>query len=336
MAAGANNLQDWLDEKVLKKVYVLETYTNKINIIPITIKFYFIEKQKIKEAFKDIQFDIVLKPFFHFWSEIIAAQVSKNKIVTLCHDPIMHSGESYLKHILYTSHIKKSDEVFVLTRRFIPIVAENYGFSFEHIHYMPHGLLTKYKKVQRKDMEIPYKEGKVNFLFFGRIEEYKGIGTLVEAYNILLKKYANITLTIAGKGNIQPYIDKIKGIESIHIVNTYIPDDEVGCYFEGSNIVAVLPYLDATQSGVIPIAIEYGVPVIASDTGGLREQLQDGDLGLFAKPGDAQDLASKMEMFVINNSLYAMENQAMLKVAKELHWGEIVAKYFPYSKRNGN
>lgn len=51
-------------------------------------------------------------------------------------------------------------------------------------------------------------------------------------------------------------------------------DEEVESIFSGENLVAVLPYLDATQSGVVLTAMDYGVPVIATDTGGLSEQIE--------------------------------------------------------------
>ena len=60
------------------------------------------------------------------------------------------------------------------------------------------------------------------------------------------------------------------------------------------NCVVILPYLDATQSGVVVTALEFGTPIIATDTGGLKEQLCDGKIGLFCKPGQADSLSEQM------------------------------------------
>ena len=57
--------------------------------------------------------------------------------------------------------------------------------------------------------------------------------------------------------------------------------------------------MDATQSGVISLAHSFGCPVIASDTGGLKEQLNKGEIGLFCKIGNAKELCEKM--FCLNN-----------------------------------
>lgn len=326
VAEDALNLKDWINEKSLKDIYILKTYTGIKNLVFFSVRFHLIEKRKIRDRFKAIQFDYVFKPIFHIWAEDIAAQVSAKKLVTLCHDPIMHSGESWIKHLLYKRHIKNSDDVVVLTRSFIPVVCCNYGFEMDHVHYMPHGLMKLYKEKQDKNMHSLYDAANVNFVFFGRIQKYKGVGILIEAYERVKKEYANITLTIAGKGKLEDLELKSDFSKGIRIVNEYIPDEKVGCYFDGPNVVTVLPYLDATQSGVIPIAIEYGTPIIASDTGGLKEQMLDGKFGIFVKVGDAGDLAEKMKLFLENREIFRQQQLIMKEAMKQLEWKEVVAK----------
>lgn len=326
VAKDSLNLEDWLQEKSLKEVYVIQTYTSLKNVIPMSLEFQLVEKQKIKKHFKGIQFDYVFKPIFHIWAEGIAAQVDTNKIVTLCHDPVMHSGENALKHLLYKRHIKNSDEVVVLTKSFKDVVSRNYGFSLDRVHYMPHGLMRVYKKKQNKTIPCKYDADKVNFLFFGRVQKYKGIEVLLDAYEKLRKKYSNVSLTIAGKGKVEGCLLESNHEKNIRVINDYIPDEEVGCYFDGPNIVTVLPYLDATQSGVIPIAMEYGTPIIASDTGGLREQMLDGAFGVFTRVGDSDDLAEKMKLFVEDQKLFVQQQEIMNSTVKQLEWKEVVAK----------
>lgn len=324
VAKDTLNLQDWIEATTIKEVYILKTYTSVKNVIPLSIKFQFVEKRRLKEHFKNISFDYVFKPIFHIWSEGIAAQVKKDRMITLCHDPIMHSGESKIKHILYKRHIKNSNDIVVLTKSFIPIVCKNYGFLQKNVHYMPHGLMKLYKEKQIKLDKSLYEEKNINFVFFGRIEKYKGVGVLIKAYEKLRKEYGNITLTIAGKGKVEELDDIKKDRKDIRIINKYIPDEEVGCYFDGPNVVTVLPYLDATQSGVIPIAIEYGTPIIASDTGGLHEQMLDGKFGIFTKAGNVQDLFNKMKVFVENSNEFIIQRKNMKLAVEKLEWKEVV------------
>ena len=57
----------------------------------------------------------------------------------------------------------------------------------------------------------------------------------------------------------------------------------------------VLPYRDATQSGVIAAALGNGRPVIASRVGGIPENIRDGEEGLLVMPGDPAALAAAIE-----------------------------------------
>ena len=87
-----------------------------------------------------------------------------------------------------------------------------------------------------------------------------------------------------------------------------------------------MPYLDATQSGVIPIAMEYESIVIASNTGGLSEQVKDKETGYLFEPGDSDDLYRKMK-YVMEN----YDNQDVIidnarKYIKSLSWDALAGE----------
>jgi len=124
----------------------------------------------------------------------------------------------------------------------------------------------------------------------------------------------------------EEFIPILQGVKDVKIDNKYIPDEEVGCYFDGPNVVIVLPYLDATQSGVIPIAIEYGTPIIASNTGGLKEQMMDGEFGLLVETGNVEDLYLKMKEIMSNKSLYTEQQNKMKNAIAELEWDVVIKR----------
>lgn len=114
-------------------------------------------------------------------------------------------------------------------------------------------------------------------LFFGRIDKYKGIEDLCNAYNTLSKDLQkSLKLIIAGKG---VFSDKelqlIKNSENIITINRFIEDQEMLWLTKNSEIVA-LPYIEATQSGVLPIAYHYGKPIIIRNLPGLVENAEIG------------------------------------------------------------
>lgn len=113
----------------------------------------------------------------------------------------------------------------------------------------------------------------INYLlFFGRIDKYKGIERMLKAY----KKYKGCSeLVIAGKGLLtEKELFLINADSRIHLINRYIRDGEMIWLFQNSNGV-ILPYMEATQSGIIPIAYKYSKPVIVSDVEGLTQFVEN-------------------------------------------------------------
>ena len=199
---------------------------------------------------------------------------------------------------------------------------------------MPHGRMGDYKKNQNKSLDLRYDKNKLNFLFFGRIEEYKGLRVLAEAYKKLSEENENVTLTIAGSGDFSKYEEDFKDIRNVTIINRYIKDEEVGSFFDGSNVVTILPYLDATQSGVIPIALEYNTPIIASDTGGIREQLNNGRIGILFNSGDSTELYEKMKQLIVNKEIISEEKKKMYGYLECLEWKVVTKKLLESLKNN--
>jgi len=70
----------------------------------------------------------------------------------------------------------------------------------------------------------------------------------------------------------------------------------VESYFVAADLV-VLPYVSATQSGIVQIAYNYDRPVVTTDVGGLPEVVQDGRTGFLVPPGDAAALAAAITRF---------------------------------------
>ena len=112
------------------------------------------------------------------------------------------------------------------------------------------------------------------FLFFGRIDEYKGINRLCSAYSALPEEVKRASkLVIAGKGNLSDEEQGlIKADSNIHLISRFIEDSEMVWLFQNSKAV-IMPYIEASQSGVLPIAYKFGKPVIVSNLQGLTENL---------------------------------------------------------------
>ncbi len=118
----------------------------------------------------------------------------------------------------------------------------------------------------------------------------------------LQEKYgAGVQVLIVGDiyGEKQPYLDRITasgGAEVIRLVDGFVPDDTVEDYFLAADL-AVLPYVSATQSGIIQIAYNYDLPVVTTNVGGLPEVVRDGETGFIVPPEDSAGLAAAIARF---------------------------------------
>jgi glycosyltransferase involved in cell wall biosynthesis len=139
----------------------------------------------------------------------------------------------------------------------------------------------------------PRSHGVLSLLCFGRMEAYKGLGILHEALALLDAEGALPAVLIAGTG---PELDRLASefarlAPRVHVVNEFVPSSRLIAELRAHDCV-VMPYLTATQSGVLAAAFANGCFVIASDVGGLRDTVEDGVNGLLVPPGDPAALAA--------------------------------------------
>ncbi len=139
-------------------------------------------------------------------------------------------------------------------------------------------------------------------LFFGFIKPYKGVVHLIDAAGPLHREFGDaLRVLIVGDiyGEKQPYLDRIAasgGAEIVDLIDGFVPDEVVEDYFLAADL-AVLPYVSATQSGIVQIAYNYDLPVVTTDVGGLPEVVLDGETGFIVPPADPAALAAAVTHF---------------------------------------
>lgn len=239
-------------------------------------------------------------PFFgpaFFVISGIVRLFSKTKIIFIAHNVLPHEKFPFDKilakltlgrghHFLVQS---KEDEEKLLSllpmADYRRIVHPTYNaFKFEEMT----------KDFARNILELSSDGGVL--LFFGFVREYKGLMYLIKAMPKVLAELNNLKLMIVGDffKNKKLYLDEIGRLgieESVLIYDGYIPDKEVGKFFFACDIV-VLPYISATQSGIVQIAYGFEKPVIATSVGGLPEVIIDGHTGFLVPPADSDSLAN--------------------------------------------
>jgi len=143
-----------------------------------------------------------------------------------------------------------------------------------------------------------------NLLFFGLIREYKGLDVLIRSFGLLGEGYR---LIIAGEpyGSFDRYrrlIEESPYASRIHVFPEYIRDSQVKLYFSAADLT-VLPYRSATQSGIGAISCHFGVPMVVTDVGGLRETVADKGLGMVCPECSPESVAGAVRTYFGEPSL---------------------------------
>lgn len=181
-------------------------------------------------------------------------------------------------------------------------------------------------------MRLQIDTNKKTLLFFGLIRDYKGLDLLIDAMSLLDDSYQ---LIIAGEsyGDFSKYrqqIDASPAKSRIKVVNRYIEDSEVSVLFSASDLL-VIPYRSATQSGVVPIAYHFEVPVVATDVGGLKETVAEPGTGLLCRPSP-ESISGSIEKLFLNGKEHFVAN--IIKEKQKLSWGRFAEALTDFARKS--
>ena len=317
------NLNAWEESGI--KVVAVPTYTNMGEFFFFTLFLY--RWWRIALKIKQLKPEVLYYPMIHLWTPLINSFFPCiPKVITL-HDPVLHLGERDLfRRLVQTASIRQATRLIILSRVFENnLVAK--GISRDKIDVIPHGVFSYYLR-WKTGVNPSFREKTI--LFFGRITPYKGLDVLLCAFPKIKEQVPEASLIIAGSGELKPYAQLLEGLNDVEVVNRWIAEEEVAGFFERASLV-VLPYTEATQSGVIPIAYSFGLPVVATKTGGLGEQVIHGKTGYLVPPSDPDALVEVCIRLLEDKALaHEMGTAGYQKAMKEWSW-DIVAEQVYHS-----
>ena len=169
--------------------------------------------------------------------------------------------------------------------------------------------------------ELGLEQDRKTLLFFGLIREYKGLDILIEAFSKLDSSYQ---LLIGGEayGSFDRYaelIEKSPNRSRIHLFNRFISDSEVNRFFCASDL-CVLPYRSATQSGISSIAYHFGLPMVTTAVGGLREMIGETGTGLVTEEISPEAIREAIERYFADTAIRRSCVEAIEREKERLSW----------------
>jgi len=287
---------------------------------------------KIKKEKPDLLIFKFWMPFFAPCFGTICRLAKRNnitKVLTICDNVIPH--EKKPGDIALTKYFFKAVDYFVLlsekVRGDLLALKPNSKNKF-----LPHPVYSNFGKAVEKHEAKRHLNitGERNILFFGFIRDYKGLDILLNAMT-LLKNDINVKLIIAGEfySNKDKYLKIIDDLglkENLLMFTDFIPTSEVKYYFSAADCV-ILPYRDATQSGIVQIATNFSKPVIAANVGGLGEVIESGKTGFIVEKENPEALAGAIRQFYIENREEEFVKNIAVEV-KKYSWESFVGGIF--------
>ena len=230
------------------------------------------------------------------------------------------SNDTWFNRLTLKIQYRLVDHLFVHTEKMKRELMEQFDVSESAISVIPFGNNNAVPETGLTPSEAKQRLGIMEderaILFFGSIAPYKGLEYLVAAFQQIVTSRDDYRLMIAGWAkNCEKYWKSIQ--EAINpdakrglviLQNDYIPDDEIEVYFKAADVL-VLPYRYIYQSSVLFLGYRFGLPVIATDMGSLREDIIEGETGFLCRPEDPADLARVIEQYFASDLYHGLNSR---------------------------
>jgi glycosyltransferase involved in cell wall biosynthesis len=239
-------------------------------------------------ALRRFQPDVVHLQDGHLWFNLMLPLLREWPLVVTMHDVVAHPGDRASmktpQSILRIGY-RQAAQVVVHAESLREPAASYHGIDPGRICVIPHIAIgsTRQGRWEQGDRRT--------VLFFGRIWPYKGLEHLIRAQPFISERVPDARFVIAGKGeDLARYQAMMPAGAPFTVIDEFVSVDRRAQLFAGAAVV-VLPYVEASQSGVVPLASAFEKPVVATAVGGLPESVEHGSTGLIVAPSDHLALA---------------------------------------------
>ncbi|MGH9528715.1 MAG: glycosyltransferase [Terriglobales bacterium] len=205
--------------------------------------------------------------------------------------PLLYRAGGFLA----TQMLLLANSVSVMLPAYREILRDKYGRG--SVYVRRHGIFSarpEYPDFSRRG------NPEHRILAFGKWGTYKRLEIVVEAFGILVRKFPQAQLVIAGAdhpkapGYLKSIANQCSGEPRIKVIG-YVAEENIAELFQTSSL-AVMPYSSsAGSSGIAHLACAYGVPIVASDIPDFHQLADEEGLAIdFVAPGDPQAIAQHL------------------------------------------
>jgi glycosyltransferase involved in cell wall biosynthesis len=254
---------------------------------------------------------VALCAMAHPWNPLLVPSLKRAGAVNtlVVHDALAHQGESnWIHRRRIAVDIAQADAVIALSEAVRRQLIDGIGLPAGRVGLSWHPPFRHGERLTRSLGAAPFR-----LLFFGRLLPYKGLDQLLEAMAALGPL---AMLRIVGQGPWQPAV-AVPG--NVSIERGWVEDSAIAPLFAWAHLL-VVPYQEASQSGVISIARHAALPAVVTPVGGLVEQVEDGRSGFVAAGTDAMAIARAIAAALADTAAYARIAAALMADDSDAAW----------------
>lgn len=191
---------------------------------------------------------------------------------------------------------------------------------------IPNGIPLKHFSDIQRDI-TSWKVPHIRLGIAGRLNSEKGHDLLLKCFKKVLEKRPNVTLKIAGSGPLQNELEATA--QQLNIQDQVVfcgYQNDIASFLAGIDIFVLSSHYEGFGL-VLVEAMAAGLPIVATDVGGVREVIQDGKNGIIIPPGREDEMTMGIEYFLQNPELayqfgqagreHAMKNFSILNMVKK-------------------
>lgn len=304
--------------------HAVRTYHSKVGVVtnlPRSLWYGL----KLRRAIVRAKVEIVVSPMESIHQSLLLPLLLPRRIqyTLIIHDAQPHAGESnFLQRIGRQLELWRADRVVTLSTHSMEIMTEvlrrpgRWGrraviAMCPHPAFDPPAPRTPARKLN------PAVVPRVGF--FGRLSPYKGLARFEQFAKLIFEVDPPCKVVAYGSPSGYDRGSRLPAANHIEWRTEWIPEEEVAEIIASFDVL-VLPYDEATQSGVLALAQQCGVPAAVTPVGGLPEQIGFGACGAVAVDMSAEALVKATQELLRDGNRYMSSSLAALENSRRNSW----------------
>ena len=273
--------------------------------------------------------DVAIVPMTGYWDIFLMRRLRRMGIpvVSLIHDAQMHPGDNLRVMVWLQRVLIRLSAGVVTMSDFVARQLQERTLLAGKVHATIPLASLNYDDLELPPPQPPVPENRaLRLLMGGRLKRYKGLDLFADALRAVGGN-APLIVRVVGAPDNEQDLEALRSIPFVEFDLGWKSDRDLVEHLDWAD-AAILPYTEASQSGVVPVSFGRGRAVIVTPIGGLPEQVQHGVTGLVSEAVSAEALADAICLLAHNRDLVCqLGEQAMRYAQRDISWTRLAPRF---------